>query len=133
MPRHILPESQLHPTIRDKVASRHADIVDEVRTAVAEHAVVVVGMGQNPNPVKAKCLLKQHNIDYVYLQYGSYMTEWRRRNALKMWTGWPTFPMIFVHGVLIGGASDLVALHESGDLTTLLSAGRGSDEAGAAS
>ena len=40
----------------------------------------------------------------------------RRRLALKMWTGWPTFPMVFVKGVLIGGASDLAKLIESGEL-----------------
>jgi monothiol glutaredoxin len=35
-------------------------------------------------------------LDFIYLEYGSYTKGWRRRLALKMWTGWPTFPMIFV-------------------------------------
>ena len=43
-------------------------------------------------------------IAHHYLEYGSYFSEWRRRNALKMWTGWPTFPMVFVKGALVGGA-----------------------------
>jgi glutaredoxin-related protein len=34
-----------------------------------------------------------------------------------MWTGWPTLPMVFVNGVLVGGASDLKRLLESGELT----------------
>jgi glutaredoxin-related protein len=34
-----------------------------------------------------------------------------------MWTGWPTFPMVFVRGVLVGGASDLIKLIESEELT----------------
>jgi len=59
-------------------------------------------------------------IPFAYLEYGSYLSEWRRRNALKMWTGWPTFPMIFVRGVLIGGASDLEGLIASGELTKLI-------------
>ena len=29
-----------------------------------------------------------------------------------MWTGWPTFPMVFVKGTLIGGADELEALVE---------------------
>jgi monothiol glutaredoxin len=33
-----------------------------------------------------------------------------------MWTGWPTLPMVFVKGMLIGGASDLKRLLESGEL-----------------
>src|SRR5207245_2254629 len=40
----------------------------------------------------------------------------RKRFAVKMWTGWPTFPMVFVKGVLVGGASDLAKLIESGEL-----------------
>jgi len=37
-----------------------------------------------------------------------------------MWTGWPTFPMIFVRGTLIGGATDLDKLIASGELKALL-------------
>jgi glutaredoxin-related protein len=33
-----------------------------------------------------------------------------------MWTGWPTFPMIFVKGTLIGGYENLKALKDSGEL-----------------
>jgi glutaredoxin-related protein len=37
-----------------------------------------------------------------------------------MWTGWSSFPMVFVKGVLVGGATDLKALNESGELRALL-------------
>ena len=37
-----------------------------------------------------------------------------------MWTGWPTFPMVFAKGVLIGGASDLERLLASGELKRFL-------------
>jgi glutaredoxin-related protein len=37
-----------------------------------------------------------------------------------MWTGWPTFPMVFVKGALVGGASDLEALIASGELARML-------------
>ncbi len=49
-------------------------------------------------------------------EYGSYLGEYRRRLALKMWTGWPTFPMVFVKGVLVGGAEDVAKLIASGEL-----------------
>jgi glutaredoxin-related protein len=41
-----------------------------------------------------------------------------------MWTGWPTFPMVFVKGVLVGGASELERLIASGELEKLLAAPR---------
>ena len=40
--------------------------------------------------------------------------------ALKAWTGWPTFPMVFVKGNLIGGAADLERLIQSGEIKRLL-------------
>ena len=120
MPRQILDESRIHPAVREQVASLNADLVEEVMAAVAAHAVVVVGMRQNPMPKYARKLLDRESIAYKYLEYGSYLSGWRRRTALKMWTGWPTFPMVFVKGVLIGGAADLARLHASGELARLL-------------
>ena len=120
MSRNILDTTHIHPAIRDRIANEHADIVSEVQAAVAGNDVVVVGMRQNPVPRKARKALDARGISYKYLEYGSYLNEWRRRNALKMWTGWPTFPMIFVKGVLIGGASDLDRLLESGELARMV-------------
>lgn len=120
MGRSILDEAQIHPAIRETIANNHADIVQEVKDAVAKSDIVVVGMAQNPMPKKARKLLDRQQQSYKYLEYGSYLSEWRRRNALKMWTGWPTFPMVFVKGVLVGGANDLQKLIESGELARLL-------------
>ena len=116
MPRPVLDEARLHPAIRDKVANLNVDIVREVEAAVAAHAVVVVGVAQNPAPKRARKLLDAAGIKHQYLEFGSYLSTWRRRNALKMWAGWPTFPMIFVKGTLVGGADDLGKLLESGEL-----------------
>ena len=121
MSRQILEASRLHPAIQDKVAHLHADIVHNVQAASQAHAVLVVGMAQNPACRKARKLLEGAGVAHHYLEYGSYFSLWRRRNALKMWTGWPTFPMVFAKGVLIGGASDLARLIENGELKRMLS------------
>ncbi len=122
MPRSILDEAHIHPTIREKIANSHADIVREVQAAIAANDVVIVGMKQNPHPKRARELLDAAGVPYKYLEYGSYFGEWRRRNALKMWTGWPTIPMVFVKGMLIGGADDLGRLIDSGELKKMLAA-----------
>ena len=122
MPRSILDEAHIHPVIRDKIANNHADVVREVQAAVATNDVVVVGMAQNPFPRRARKALDTYGMPFLYLEYGSYLGLWRRRNALKMWTGWPTFPMVFVKGVLIGGAAELRALIDSGELRRMLAA-----------
>jgi glutaredoxin-related protein len=116
MPRSILSEAQIHAAVRAKVAGHGAGIVKEVQEAVAGNEIVVVGMRQNPFPKRARKLLDEAGLAYRYLEYGSYFGGWRTRLALKMWTGWPTLPMVFVKGVLVGGASDLRRLLESGEL-----------------
>jgi len=120
MTRNILDDAHIHPAIRETIANNHADAVSEVRAAVASNDVVVVGMKQNPFPKKARKSLDAASIPYKYLTYGSYVGGWRRRGALRMWTGWPTFPMVFVKGVLVGGADDLNRLIASGELTRML-------------
>lgn len=120
MARPILDETHIHPAIRDKVATSRQDLVREVQAAVAAHAVVVVGMGMNPMPKKARKLLDAAGVAYHYLEYGNYFNTWRNRNALKMWTGWPTLPMVFVKGVLVGGAEDVAKLQASGELQKLI-------------
>src|SRR4029450_2204485 len=57
MPRTILDESHVHPTIRAKIESNHAEIVRKVKTAIAANDVVVVGMAQNPHPKTARRVL----------------------------------------------------------------------------
>ena len=120
MPRSILAESKIHPAIREKVANHERAIVSEVQAAIAKNAVVIVGMGANPFPKKARRALDAAGVPYQYLEYGNYFKDWRKRNALKLWTGWPTVPMIFVKGTLIGGADDLAKLIDSDELKKLL-------------
>lgn len=116
MPRHILDESKIHPAIQHLIASHHRDTVEEVQTALSQHHVVVVGMRQNPVCSATRKRLHQAKIEHHYLEYGSYFSDWRKRNALKLWTGWPTLPMVFADGVLLGGDSDVKALLTSGQL-----------------
>ena len=120
MPRAVLEQDRIHPSAQLRISDSHRDIVDEVQRAIAENDVVVVGMKQNPHPRRVRAALKRAGIDCRYLEYGSYLGCWRRRNALKMWTGWPTFPMVFVKGVLVGGADETIALIQSGELQRTL-------------
>lgn len=120
MPRTTLAEAQIHESVREALDGYQKAIVDEVRAAIAKNDVVVVGMKQNPFPGKVRKLLKEHGVTHSYLEYGSYLSDWKRRLALKMWTGWPTFPMVFVKGTFIGGFDDTRRLIASGEFQKLL-------------
>ncbi len=102
----------------------HRETLDEVVTAVQTEPVVVVGMAWNMAVKSGRRALTEAGIAHRYLEYGNYVVGWRRRLAIKLWAGWPTFPMVFVQGKLVGGGSDAKKLLASGDLQKLLAAGR---------
>ena len=120
MPRTVLEEARLHPDIRERVATLNADMVYNVQAAATSNPVLVVGMAGNPFVRRARKALDAAGIAHHYLEFGSYFKGWRPRNALKMWTGWPTFPMIFLKGTLVGGAKEIEALIGNGELKRTL-------------
>jgi glutaredoxin-related protein len=65
-------------------------------------------MTQNPVVKKARKVLEAANMPYAYLSYGSYLSKWKERLAIKIWSGWPTYPQVFIDGKLIGGCAELV-------------------------
>jgi glutaredoxin-related protein len=111
-----LSEDKVSDEVKALIAAFHKNIVDEVAATVARDPVVVVGMAQNPFVKKARALLQDRGVKFTYLEYGSYLSQWKERLAIKLWAGFPTFPMVFVDGVLIGGHSELVALDRAGKL-----------------
>lgn len=119
--RRLLSPDAIHAAIDQTINTYHGDIVQEVAQAIAANGVVVVGMKQNPVVKKARKALEEAGIAFTYLEYGSYTSQWHKRLALKMWSGWPTFPMIFVDQTLIGGNDELQALLKKPDakLTSL--------------
>jgi glutaredoxin-related protein len=116
MERPTLPSEKIAPAVTESMNSFHRSVVDEVVRTVAAHPVVVVGMAQNPVVKKARRILSEEGVAYEYLEYGSYLSQWKPRLAIKLWAGFPTFPMVFIDGKLIGGAQELEALRADGKL-----------------
>ena len=106
--------------VSDRVRSYHSNVLEEVIQHVQQKDIVVVGMAWNPFVQRAQKLLNAQKIPYTYLEYGSYVSQWKERLAIKMWSGWPTFPQIFVKGMLVGGFSDIQSLVQNDELKDLL-------------
>jgi len=120
MTRSILANEFLSSGADRAISSFHADIVKSVEETIKRDPVVVVGMAQNPVVRKARKVLTEAGISYTYLEFGSYFSQWKPRLAIKIWSGWPTYPQVFVKGVLIGGAADTVRALQDGTLKKLL-------------
>jgi glutaredoxin-related protein len=114
--RPSLEPTKIDPAAAAKMASFHAAVVREVKEAVARDAVVVVGMAQNPHVKKVRQALDEAGVKFTYLEYGSYLSAWKERLAIKLWSGWPTFPQVFVRGTLLGGTDLTKAAIADGSL-----------------
>lgn len=107
MNRPLLSQEQYSPEALAAVSSFHADVVSEVRSAIEKNKIVVVGMSSNPFVKKARKALEDAGKEFKYVEYGSYFSGWKQRLAIKLWSGWPTFPQVFVDGKLVGGFTEL--------------------------
>jgi glutaredoxin-related protein len=119
--RPLLDTHNIAPEALRSMESFHPSVVADVRAAIAKDAVVVVGMAQNPHVKKVRKALSDAGVAFTYLEYGSYLSEWRKRLAIKLWTGWPTFPQVFVKGTLIGGETATKAALADGSLKARMS------------
>lgn len=108
MNRRVLSEAKVHPEALKFISNNNIDVVQEVINAVEKNKIVVVGMGQNPVVKKARKVLEEQKLEYTYLSYGNYFSKWKPRLAIKLWSGWPTYPQVFVDGTLIGGCDELI-------------------------
>lgn len=116
------PLNLIHPSAQAARDAFHADVVSEVSKTVASNPVVVVGMSLNPHVGRARRMLDDAKVPHVYLGYGGYFSQWKQRLAIKIWSGWPTYPQVFVRGALVGGRADLKKLIDSGEIQRLLAA-----------
>ena len=111
-----LEETFVAPSALSAIEGFQAQVVRDVEAAVRRDAVVVVGMAQNPHVKNVRKALVAAGIQFTYIEHGSYFSKWRERLAIKLWSGWPTFPQVFVRGVLIGGETLTVAAIADGSL-----------------
>jgi glutaredoxin-related protein len=116
--RPTLSPDKLSPAVKSALAAFHRATVEAVASAVARDRVVVVGMAGNPFVKRARKLLDAERVPYTYLEYGGYFSQWKERLAIKLWSGFPTFPMVFVGGTLEGGFTELKKLCDAGKLQT---------------
>ena len=107
--RKILPPEKVHPAAQTAMQDFHASTIQDIEIAIQQNAWVILGMAHNPVVKSAKKYLAAKNISFHSLEYGSYFSLWKLRLAIKLWSGWPTYPQIFHNGILIGGFSDLKA------------------------
>jgi monothiol glutaredoxin len=120
MSRIVLSDSKIEPKALNALRSFHPDVLQQVVGAVGKDPIVVVGMAHNPFVRRVRRALSQAGLSFTYLEYGNYFTQWKQRLAIKLWSGWPTFPQVFVQGRLVGGCTDVERALATGEFKAWL-------------
>lgn len=102
--------SALDPALRERILQQ-----------IGKHPVVLFMKGSRRAP---QCGFSQRIVDQLDDLLDEYHTvnvlaDEPIRSAMKDFSGWPTFPQLYVRGEFVGGADIVSQLVESGELATL--------------
>lgn len=105
------------------------DLLEGIRGLVEQNRVVLFMKGTVESPQcgfsrRAVELLDQ--VGYDTFTFVNVLQSQKARELVKVYSGWPTIPQLFIDGKFVGGCDLMVELFESGELHRLLLGGDGS-------
>ncbi len=98
------------------------DVQQRIEQELASHPVLLFMKGSPDFPqcgfsAQAVAVLRACGTNFDTLNI---LEEPELREALKVYSSWPTFPQLYVKGELIGGSDILVEMYQAGELQPLL-------------
>jgi monothiol glutaredoxin len=109
-----------HPETEEQQMPR--DIMNEIRNELAANQVLVYMKGTPTFPMcgfSAAIVEVLHDLGYPF-QHVNVLEDQEKREAIKVYSNWPTIPQVYVNGKFIGGCDIVHELHASGALGRLL-------------
>lgn len=103
--------------------SEISDPIERVKTAISSSPVVIFMKG---NALFPQCGFSANSVAILNQVAPTFSTfnileDQEVRQGIKEFSGWPTFPQIYVNGELIGGNDILTEMYQNGELKKILS------------
>jgi monothiol glutaredoxin len=110
-----------------KTRQEGGDIMSEIAAEVAANKVVLYMKGTLEQPMcgfsqRAAAILGQYNIPVYAVNI---LADQEKREAIKVFSEWPTIPQVYVDGEFLGGSDILMEMHQNGQLKEVISAAFG--------
>ena len=98
------------------------DVKQRIEQELTSHPVLLFMKGSPDFPqcgfsAQAVAVLRACGTNFDSLNI---LEEPELREALKVYSNWPTFPQLYVKGELIGGSDILVEMYQAGELQPML-------------
>lgn len=98
------------------------DILKEIDQEVKANKVLLYMKGSPEQPqcgfsYRVVQVLNEVGKPYAYVNI---LADQEKREAVKQYSSWPTFPQLYVNGELVGGCDIVTELYESKELQQML-------------
>jgi len=93
-----------------------------IKTLITDSPVVIFGKGEKHQPYCGFTANVQNIFDDVYPEYTMVNILGNRelRQEMKVFSDWPTFPQVYIHGEFIGGGDIVQEMYEEGELSKMI-------------
>jgi monothiol glutaredoxin len=106
------------------MTEKATDVMDEIANEVRDNGVLVYMKGTPAFPMcgfsaATVQVLKEIGVPFKAVDI---LAEPEKRDAIKVYSKWPTIPQVYVGGKFIGGCDIVREMHARGELAPLLRA-----------
>lgn len=110
-----------------KTRAEGGDIMSEIAAEVAANKVVLYMKGTMDQPMcgfsqRAAMILEQYDVPVYAVNI---LADQEKREAIKVFSDWPTIPQVYVDGEFLGGSDILLEMHQNGQLKQVIEAAFG--------
>ncbi len=104
--------------------------MDEIREEIAANKVLVYMKGTPTFPMCGFSaatveVLRQTGYPFAHVNI---LEDQEKREAIKLFSNWPTIPQVYIGGKFVGGCDIVRELHASGELQALVKAAYGDEQ-----
>ena len=102
----------------------HRDVMAEIKEEVSANPVVLYMKGNRTMPqcgfsAATVQVLKQIGVDFKDVDI---LQDSEKREAVKVFSDWPTLPQLYIGGEFVGGCDIVREMHAKGELAPMLEA-----------
>lgn len=103
------------------MSSPDVNAVETIRKQVGTHKVLLYMKGSPSDPqcefsASAVRRLKHYGVTFFHVNV---LEAPAIRASLPQFSGWPTYPQLWIGGILIGGSDTMESMHLSGELRAI--------------
>ncbi|PHQ14910.1 MULTISPECIES: Grx4 family monothiol glutaredoxin [Marinobacter] len=107
------------------------DINDTIKSQLEENPVILYMKG---TPQAPQCGFSAKTVQALMacgerFAFVNILDNQELRDALKVYSSWPTYPQLYINGELVGGCDIVLELSESGELASMVKAAANKQEA----